>query len=503
MRKSIRYQFALVFILLFASLILAIGVINTVFLQDYYIKNKQKALENSFSRFDELYKQKADVESEEYNIEFESICNNNNLSTVLVDSSFNVIKSSVRYDDKLASRLLSYILKDDPNYLSDQKKNNTDQHEYSQELVNTHDYTISVSNDRRMGTEYIELVGYLGSDYMIFMRTPLDSIRESVKQSNRFLIQIGLYALVFGTILILIITNRITKPILELAAISKRMAQLDFDVKYMGNQDNEIGYLGTHMNELSRTLEKTISELKTANNELKVDLEKRDKLDEMRSEFVSNVSHELKTPIAIIQGYAEGLKEDINDDAESREYYCDVIIDESAKMNKMVRNLLTLNQLEFGYDTANMERFDISVLVTNLVRQFKGLATDQGITITEDIPDSLYVWGEEFKVEEVLNNYLSNAFHHVSDNGNIEVSVEHIEDKCRVSVFNTGNIIPEEAIKHIWEKFYKVDKAHSREYGGSGVGLSIVKAIMDSFGQNYGVENTDMGVRFWFELDCK
>ena len=140
---------------------------------------------------------------------------------------------------------------------------------------------------------------------------------------------------------------------------------MDFDEKYTGTDKTEISILGNNSNALSETLETTISELKTANNELLKDIEKKDKIDEMRKEFLSNVSHELKTPIALIQGYAEGLKEGINSDEESREFYCDVIMDEANKMNIMVKKLLTLNQLEFGNDVVNMERFDIVALIKN------------------------------------------------------------------------------------------------------------------------------------------
>ena len=138
---------------------------------------------------------------------------------------------------------------------------------------------------------------------------------------------------------------------MELVRISGKMIQLDFDAKYTGNSKTEIALLGKNINELSETLENTISELKSANNELKRDIERKNKIDEMRIEFLSNVSHELKTPIALIQGYAEGLKEGISEDEESKDFYCEVIMDEAAKMNNMVKKLLTLNQLEFGNDT--------------------------------------------------------------------------------------------------------------------------------------------------------
>ena len=141
------------------------------------------------------------------------------------------------------------------------------------------------------------------------------------------------------------------------------MSDLDFDARYQSCAGNEIDVLGDNFNKMSRKLESTISELKSVNNKLQKDIEDKIKIDEMRKEFLDNVSHELKTPIALIQGYAEGLNENISDDPESREFYCEVIMDEAAKMNKLVKNLLTLNQLESGKDAPVMERFDIISLI--------------------------------------------------------------------------------------------------------------------------------------------
>ena len=220
----------------------------------------------------------------------------------------------------------------------------------------------------------------------------------------------------------------------------------------------------------------------------------------MRKEFLSNVSHELKTPLALIQGYAEGLQECINDDEESRDFYCEVIMDEADKMNQMVKKLLTLNQLEFGNDTLTMERFDLTELVKGVVTSSGILLKQKEITVTYP-EESVYVWADEFKVEEVMTNYLSNAINHADFEKHIEVTYEKKEGSVRVCVFNTGNPIPEEDLPNIWDKFYKVDKARTREYGGSGIGLSIVKAIMESHHRECGAKNRENGVEFWFELD--
>jgi signal transduction histidine kinase len=313
---------------------------------------------------------------------------------------------------------------------------------------------------------------------------------------------------ILSVFIIWIVSARITKPITELTKISEKMADLDFDTKYNSKSRDEIDLLGENINELSSALEKTISELKTANNELKRDIEKKEQTDEMRKEFLSNVSHELKTPLALIQGYAEGLKEGINDDdKESRDFYCEVIIDEAGKMNNMVKKLLDLNQLEFGYDVVTMERFDIVALISNFLTSAEILINQNGVNVKHDIIPPVYVWADEFKTEEVVRNFFSNAINHVNGDKIIEIKYRLIEqensNKVRVSVFNTGEPIPDESLPHIWEKFYKVDKARTREYGGSGVGLSIVKAIMESMNQEYGVINYTNGVEFWFELETK
>ena len=192
------------------------------------------------------------------------------------------------------------------------------------------------------------------------------------------------------------------------------MADLDFDAKYTSDGSNEIGELGENFNRMSEKLESTISELKKANNSLQKDIEQKDKLEKMRNEFLGNVSHELKTPIALIQGYAEGLKEGVNEDAESREFYCDVIMDEASKMNQMVKNLLTLNQLEFGDEDIVFERFNLTALVKGVLQSMEIMADQAGAKIMLHTEEDIYAWADEFKVEQVVRNYVSNACHHVS-----------------------------------------------------------------------------------------
>ena len=163
---------------------------------------------------------------------------------------------------------------------------------------------------------------------------------------------------------------------------------------------------------------------------------------------MSNVSHELKTPIALIQGYAEGLKEGISEDPESRAFYCDVIVDEASKMNALVKKLLTLNQLEAGNEIVNMERFDVTALVKNYIASADILIRQKEISVRMDDYEPVYVWGDEFRVEEVFMNYFTNAINYAGDEKIIDVKIRRIDSRVRVSVFNTGNPIPQESVGH-------------------------------------------------------
>ncbi|MCM1553644.1 MAG: HAMP domain-containing histidine kinase, partial [Butyrivibrio sp.] len=169
--------------------------------------------------------------------------------------------------------------------------------------------------------------------------------------------------------------------------------------------------------------------------------------------------------------------------------------------NIMVKKLLTLNQLEFGNDVVNMERFDLVLLIKNYIQSARILTQQNQINVQMADYAPVYVWADEFKTEEVFMNYFTNAVNHCEGEKRLEITLEQGDGRVKVAVFNTGEAIPEDSLPHIWEKFYKVDKARTRAYGGSGVGLSIVKAILESMHQEYGVENRENGVCFWFTLE--
>ncbi|MGI6094019.1 MAG: sensor histidine kinase [Lachnospiraceae bacterium] len=487
MKRSLRRRLFVIFIGLMLVTLLIIGLLNTSLLEKYYVARKTDSLGEVYEELNQLDTGNSKVTISD---DFKRLCSEQNISWVVSDTQNQIIVGLSRDGEILNSRLFGYVERMDrsPSTILEQN----DQ------------YVLQKTRDSFLNTDYLEMWGVLSNDNYFIMRTPLGSIRESVSISNMFFVYVGLSMIILTGIVIWFFSKRITRPITQLTEISQRMANLDFEAKYTAGGLDEIGVLGENFNRMSYELEHTISELKSANNELQKDIEKKTQIDEMRKEFLSNVSHELKTPLALIQGYAEGLKECINDDAESRDFYCDVIIDEAGKMNQMVKKLLTLNQLEFGNDQVVMERFDLAELIQGVVQSSMLLAEQKEAEIIFSQQKPMYVWGDEFKIEEVITNYVSNALNHVDYEKRIEICCHQQENGLvRTTVFNTGDPIPEDSISHIWTKFYKVDKARTREYGGSGIGLSIVKAIMDSMHQKCGVKNYENGVEFWFELESK
>lgn len=486
MKHSIKKQFALIFIILMTAVLFLCWLANTLFLENYYLRSKTNVIYQAYLSIKQAAENN-NYESEEFREELESVCSKNNISAYVMDANSDMKYVSTNGGERLEMLLFGYLL--GYTYVDDVTVVREDE-----------DYRIQYT--KRNGGGFLETYGRLSSGVAFIMSTPLESIQESAQLANRFYFYVGIIGALLGGIIIWVVTGRVTKPILRLNELSEKMVHLDFDAKYDGKAQNEIGLLGENMNKLSRSLEENIRGLKSANNELMRDIEKKDKIDEMRREFLSNVSHELKTPIALIQGYAEALQEGIGEDPESRDFYCDVIVDESKKMNQMVQKLMTLNQLEFGREVAQMERFDLTAMIRNLIDQGKLLAQKEGITVEMEEYPPCHVWADPFMAEEVFQNYISNAVHYCKGEKKIRVSLEARDGKIKVAVFNTGDPIPEESLPRLWDKFYKVDKARTREYGGSGVGLSIVKAIMESMNQQYGVENQENGVTFWFTLEC-
>ena len=498
MKHSIRFKLTALLTVLIAFTIFITWFINRTFLSDYHLSSKVEQITNVFDQVQHIYMESQDnvFLSEEETLKMERLSSNSDVNIYVLMSFAGMPIFSYPHPDDFGERENAQVKQLIRDYMS--RSSDIGDKTIIQEKGKTVIYRLY---DNHLDANYIDLIGLLEDNKVVFLRSNFESIQESVTLANQFLGYVGLLSVIIGIIAMFLVSGRFTKPIKVMANIAKQMSELNFEVKYPVKEKDEIGELGSSLNALSDKLRDTISELKSANNELQIDLQKKMEIDEMRKEFLSNVSHELKTPIALIQGYGEGLRENVNDDEESRNFYCEVIIDEANKMNQMVKKLLSLNELEFGSNQTNFERFDMVELIQSVLFKAEILFRQNGIILHFDEKEPAYVWADVLLIEQVVTNYISNALNHVDKQKIIEIKLIRKEKVLRVAVFNTGENIPEDELNKIWIKFYKVDKARTREYGGSGIGLSIVKAIMNSHNMECGVINHRSGVEFWFEVD--
>lgn len=489
--KSIRNKLFASLCVIVLLIITFLIILNNFVLGKFYLYNKKKNLKVAYSIINELYNN--ENSEEKINAELDRISAKNDFD-ILIKDEFNesiYITSKDFFSGLIQMNILTAR--------SSLKMNKI--------LEKNEKYEISEIKDDSTNMKYIVFTAKLDNDYKIYIRMPMASIEESVKISNKFLYIIAIFVIIFGGIVLSIVSTRFSEPIEELEDIAKRMSNLDFSQKYKVSQANdEFDDLGKSINKMSDKLESTIKKLKSTNLELEKDIEEKSKIDEMRKSFISDVSHELKTPIALIQGYSEGLIENVNTDEESRKFYAEVILDEATKMDKLVKQLLELMKLEYGKNTFNNENFDIVELEKEIIRKSDVMIQKENIKVELDENDSLEVYADEFYIDQVLTNYITNAIKYcdvINNEKRIKITNKINDGKIRVSVFNTSNGLSEEELVRIWNRFYKVDESRNRDNGGTGIGLSLVKAIMNNYGNEFGAKNVAGGIEFYFELDLK
>lgn len=487
--KSVRFKLFFTMCIVIAVIVLCLIAINNVVLESFYLYSKTKTVRDVYNKINSYYN--SNNNSSYIEEELRRIAFNNNFD-IFIETDENIIVFSTNKDLYSTIDLITNI------------NRNTDKINiiYSDDKIQ-----ISKVDDKKNNINYILLAGNLDNGYNLYISIPALPIEESVHISNQALILIGIIILLVSGIIASYISKKFTEPIVQLNDIANKMARLDFSKKFRtADTDDEINELGKNINTMSDKLEITIKQLRDNNIELEKDIEEKSKIDEMRKQFISDVSHELKTPIALIQGYAEGLIENVNDDEESRKFYAEVILDESNKMDALVKQLLELMKLEYGKRDFNNDNFDVVELINEVIRKCKVMIDEKKINIKFEIKEPIMVYADEFYIEQVVTNYFTNAIKHAMDvdgNKEIEIKVEKKENKVRISVFNTGENIPEEHIQKIWGRFYKEDTSRNRANGGTGIGLALVKAIMNNYQNDYGVINKENGVEFYFELDEK
>ena len=353
---------------------------------------------------------------------------------------------------------------------------------------------------------YVLAESELRNGDIIYIKIQMEPIKENIKVANETIGIIGIILVILSAIGSSVFSKKIVQPINQIQKITGKMVKLDFSEKFDESINySEIREIGHNINVMSDKLERTIEQLRANNNELERKVEEKLKVDEMRKQFISDVSHELKTPIALIQGYSEGLIDNVNKDEESRIFYAEVIRDEAKKMDELVKKLLELMKLEYKERKFHDTKFDLTKLINNEIRRETVVLEEKNISIDFDSDEVNMVYADEDCVEQIISNFFTNAIKNCDEkNGEKKITIrtEKVNDKIRLYVYNTGNNIPKEILKKIWGRFYKADTARTRENGGTGIGLALIKAIMNNYDNKYGVKNFPNGVEFYCDINA-
>ncbi len=493
------------FLITFGIILLFLVIIflcNSLFLKPYYRTNKEQGLKQTLHRIavlDFSDTLEGGYASEKLSMQIKSMEESKNLQIIILDDSLGVFycDSEDSIIDKFdrfsgARQWFNSLFAMEPDYKGDGT--------FSDPIIGTR-------KNSRTDTTYLSLyavvpVNVNGNDtyYYMLINTPLSAMDDAVEVFNDFALILGIVAMIISGLMSVMLCSNFVEPILQINVATKRMASMDFSVKLNIKTDDELGQLAQSINYLSSQLETKINELSVANQQLKRDIEEKEKIDIMRQELISNVSHELKTPLAIIMGYCEGLQLNVNN--EEKDYYCSVIADEAVKMNNLAARLLNVAELESG-TYLDLTEFSLAEMAEERLRTMSYIFAEHNISTQFKSSGDCTINADYGRIEEVLNNLLSNAKHHTPDGGRISIEVSETSDDVHCEIYNSGSHIPEESLERIWESFYKVDKARTRKYGGSGLGLKIVSSILDMHGGKYSAVNTDDGVIFKFSLPKK
>lgn len=453
-----------IFFLMFSVVLMIIlGLIatNTIYLEKFYIKNKKEKLV-------ELGQILIDPK---YVIDFQNLEMHSNVAILIkrTDELYKLEKEAVLPKEEIDEIIV-------------QLKNN----EYVFKEITLLDYR---------GKVLILFMPYMRDRYIEII-TPLSFIQEGLEISTRYHLLIIVLALIIGSSMSFVFSKKMTDPILELKEITQRISLLDFNIKFEKERKDEIGELGYAINKMGGTLEKNIDEINKVNKKLMEDIENEKRLDKLRKEFIASVSHELKTPIAIIQGYAQGLMENIAETEEDRNFYCEIIVEESLKMDSLVKELLLITQMDSGYFKIEKEKVDLYQMIKDIRDKYSSKNKEIKYIGEKDI----FAYCDEKYIDRVLENLVINALKYSTGDREVTITVDDIENKYKIIISNESENLSEDDLENIWTPFYRVNKARDRD--GHGLGLAIVRGILENHKSNFGVYITEKNIiNFWFELE--
>lgn len=480
---SISYKWAIILTVM-VIILLSVGLlINKLFFYDYYLYKEKQEIFNFAVRLNENY----DQEDKVFGIINEFV--------VKKQASVRLYSESDAYDFSFSIYMNSDMMGKGNGHGN--KRNINLPHGVELDLTSEGYVFFDFEHDD-IRTQLLGLVYELDNGDVLLVSLPFEGLNKTADIAMQFNVYIVLILLAVAIVIVMILARRMTKPIIQLSQITQKISDLDFSESYIGHTNDEIHSLGEHINSMSHSLESALTDLQVANSKLLEDIKEKERNVEMRKNLIANVSHELKTPIALIMSYSEGLRENDSLDDERKAYYLNVISNETEHMDNLVRDLLDLTELEYDAFQLDKSEFDISSLIDVVIDRYAYLIKEKQLKLVLDKDDIIKVSGDVRRLEQAITNLIINAIEYTPEKGCIEITVVS-DEKTKVMIKNTGSHIDENDLNKIWTSFFASDKK-KRKIGGSGIGLSIVKAIIEKHEGSYGAYNDEDGVVFYLEI---
>ena len=483
-KHTIGYKMTVIIVAIMGLSLIAASIFSSFFLSKYYKKTKQDSIKKVYNEFIKIIQDDENLKDSDNISTLNNICEKAGATMIVVDSAGDSV-----YDygagKMLADRWRDMIF-----------GSNIKQKEEPRVIEKNDKYTIQSTVDRFSANQYYELSGGLASGNYVVIRMSVESFRESIAIANKFYLGVGISLILVTTLIIIWITRKYTQPLLQLADISKRMSELDFNVKYEDDRDDEIGVLGESMNEMSDKLETAISELKSANLQLHKDIAKKEEVDEMRKEFISNVSHELKTPLMSIHIMLENMILNIGK-YKNHDVYLPKCQEAVVNLSSMVQEILDTSRLNSLNGETELKEVDLKILIESIIEPYKIIAKSKKINMNIDYSNSLNINTDKSMLKKALSNIISNAVNYTDNGKNINIYFEKnsliIENECKP--------IEQNHLDHIFEAFYRAEFDRNKNTGGNGLGLYIVQQILKTLNISHSFESVQNGMKFTINFE--
>ncbi|MGL5615509.1 MAG: HAMP domain-containing sensor histidine kinase [Sarcina sp.] len=494
MKNSITRKLILINFSLLASILIGFMIFQSFFFQSFYLKKKSEDLQKALLQFKTSYDYSWAGNPKALLTAMTSFEINNTARIAIcpIDSNIKKITIGQGTSDEVDTTLNTIL-----NSLKQEKF-------YTKEFLDSNKIITEVISTKHTEKQIVSMAPFSlngKNDAVIVAISPFRTIEEASAIINDFYKAVILILIVLCFFLSYLFSNLISKPLLRLNKAAKKMSDMDFSEKCPIESNDEIGNLAKSLNFLSSNLSTALEDLKLKNSYLEKEIEKEREIEKLRKDFIASVSHELKTPIGIISGYAEGIKDGVVD-SENTEVYLDVIIDEANKMNKMVLDMLNLSKLESKKVQLNLSNFSLKELTKEILEKFKNNINNNSLSVSfEDLTEDTLVYGDSFKIEQVISNFLTNAIKYTPKNQSINIKIKNFKNKIYFFIENTGTTIDEKDLDKIWTQFYRIDSSRNRDLGSYGLGLSICQNLLNLHNSDFGAHNTENGVEFFFSLE--